>query len=375
MLEEAMTEDAFIGRELLGQFRILERIGKGGMGSVYKAEQPAMDRMVAVKILHPNLADRKDIVSRFRREARAMSRLTHPNTVRVFLYGQLEDNSLYIVMECLEGANLYKITRQKGPFEVPRAAGIMVQVLGALDEAHSMGVVHRDLKPENIFLTEQGGMKDFPKVLDFGLAKIKEPQLRPGSMILTQEGMVFGTPEFMSPEQASGEILDPRTDIYSIGVILYEMVTGLLPFDAKRPMEFITHHIKTPPIPVTERAPGLTIDPRLNPILMHALEKDKTKRFQTAREFADALKPIAGIRATAASSKVPTVAFPKAEAQAVASAPAPARPALASEPASDDTIRIRKSTFILGIAGGIVAVLILALIVFFALGSPAGHVP
>ncbi|HYJ11913.1 MAG TPA: serine/threonine-protein kinase, partial [Polyangiaceae bacterium] len=144
-------KDPFIGRELLGgQFRVLEKVGTGGMGSVYKAEQPAMNRMVAIKILHPKLAGRKDLTSRFRREARAMSQLTHPNTVKVFMYGELEDDgSLYIVMEMLEGRNLNQTVRKEGPLTADRAIPILIQCCGALQEAHDLGIVHRDLKPEN----------------------------------------------------------------------------------------------------------------------------------------------------------------------------------------------------------------------------------
>jgi serine/threonine-protein kinase len=167
-------KDPFIGREILGgQFRVLEKVGTGGMGSVYKAAQPAMNRMVAIKILHPKLAGRKDLTSRFRREARAMSQLTHPNTAKVFMYGEAEeDGSLYIVMEMLEGKNLNQTVRKEGPMPVERAIPILLQVCGALQEAHDLGIVHRDLKPENIFLSKQGGIVDYPKVLDFGLAKL-----------------------------------------------------------------------------------------------------------------------------------------------------------------------------------------------------------
>jgi serine/threonine-protein kinase len=287
-----MSED-LIGKEILGQFRILERIGKGGMGEVYKAAQPAMDRMVAIKILHEKLAARPDLVSRFRREARAMSRLTHPNTVRVFLYGQLEETGqLYIAMEYLEGVDLAKLTRQEGPMEAGRAARIMIQVLGALEEAHGAGIVHRDLKPENILLTAQGGLADFPKVLDFGLAKITEQRMHPGSMVLTREGMVFGTPEFMSPEQARGETLDARSDIYSLGIILYEMLTARLPFPRSKPMEYIAHHINTPPYKVTERRPELNLPEALNPIIDKAIEKRRETRYQSAAEFAAALETL-----------------------------------------------------------------------------------
>ncbi|HMR07120.1 MAG TPA: serine/threonine-protein kinase, partial [Polyangiaceae bacterium] len=285
--------DPFIGREILGgQFQILQKIGTGGMGSVYKAAQPEMNRMVAIKILHPKLAARKDLVSRFRREARAMSQLTHPNTVKVFMYGELEDDgSLYIVMEFLEGRNLNQTVRKGGPLPPDRAIPVLVQCCGALHEAHQMGIVHRDLKPENIFLSEQRGIKDYPKVLDFGLAKVTERQMRPGSVILTQEGMVFGTPEFMSPEQAQGKNLDARSDIYSLAVILYEVLTGKLPFNAKTPMEYIQKHVMEQPILLNQRVPGKTFPPGLEAAINKAIAKKPDDRFQTAEEFAEALKP------------------------------------------------------------------------------------
>jgi eukaryotic-like serine/threonine-protein kinase len=287
-------QDPNIGRDILGgQFQILQKIGSGGMGSVYKAAQPAMNRMVAVKILHPKLANRKDLVSRFRREARAMSHLTHPNTVKVLLYGELEDGSLYIVMEYLEGKNLNQSVRKDGPMAADRAVPIMIQVCGALQEAHAQGIVHRDLKPENIFLSSNGGLRDFPKVLDFGLAKVTERELRPGSVMLTQEGMVFGTPEFMSPEQAQGKTLDARSDIYSLAVILYEMLTGKLPFEARTPMEYIQHHITKPPLHLDTRVPGKTFPSNLGDVLAKALEKRPEDRYATAAHFAEALKPYA----------------------------------------------------------------------------------
>jgi serine/threonine-protein kinase len=289
----ARQQDPFIGRDVLnGQFQILQKIGSGGMGSVYKALQPAMNRMVAIKILHPKLASRKDLVSRFRREARAMSHLTHPNTVKVYLYGELEDGSLYIVMEYLEGKNLNQTVRAEGPMTIERGLPILIQACNALDEAHRAGIIHRDLKPENIFVTSQGGMKDFAKVLDFGLAKVTEREMRPGSIILTQEGMVFGTPEFMSPEQAQGKSLTPGSDIYSLAVILYEVLTGKLPFDAKNPMEYIQLHVTTKPKPINERVPGRTFPPLLWTVLSKALEKRSEDRYESAAEFAHALQAV-----------------------------------------------------------------------------------
>ncbi|MEY4509923.1 MAG: hypothetical protein RLZZ450_2045 [Pseudomonadota bacterium] len=281
---------SYIGKEIAGQFRILQRIGSGGMGAVYKAEQPEMNRFVAIKILHPKYVSRPDLVSRFRREARAMSHLSHPNTARVYMYGQLEDGACYIVMEYLEGKNLAQITRAEGMLKAARAVNIMVQVCGALEEAHRQGMVHRDLKPENIFLTSQGGIADFPKVLDFGLAKVTQREMRPGSLILTQEGMVFGTPEFMSPEQARGQQLDARSDIYSLGCILYEMLTGKLPFDAAQPMDYLALQIRGTPIPLGERIPNLKLPAGLDVVVMKTIEKEPDKRHPSAADFAHALK-------------------------------------------------------------------------------------
>ncbi|MBI4957407.1 MAG: serine/threonine protein kinase [Myxococcales bacterium] len=332
MTSPAAAPDRYIGREILnGQFKILKKIGTGGMGAVYQALQPEMNRMVAVKILHSKLKARKDLVSRFRREARAMSHLSHPNTVKVMMYGELEQGELYIVMEFLEGRNLNQIVRKTGPMPVERAIPVLIQVCGALQEAHELGIIHRDLKPENIFLTNSAGLTDFAKVLDFGLAKVTERELRPGSIMLTQEGMVFGTPEFMSPEQAQGRVLDARSDIYSLAIILYEGLTGKLPFDAKTSMEHIQMHVMKQPIPLDERVPGKTFPPGLGAVIARALAKDPAARYASATEFADALRPFAPatpaqLASAAARAAAPHGPPPSAvEANAVAPAAPPSQ--------------------------------------------------
>jgi serine/threonine-protein kinase len=310
--------DPFIGRDILnGQFQILQKVGSGGMGAVYKELQPEMNRMVGVKILHPKLANRKDLVSRFRREARALSQLTHPNTVKVFLYGELEDGSLYIIMEFLEGKNLNQTVRADGPFSLERGLPVLIQVCGALDEAHRAGIIHRDLKPENIFLVQSGTLHDFPKVLDFGLAKVGERQMRPGSVILTQEGMVFGTPEFMSPEQAQGKPLTPASDIYSLAVILYEVLTGKLPFEAKSAMDYIQLHVTGKPTLLNQRVPGRTFPPLLEALVARALAKKAEERFESAAAFAEAMQAVlrgAVALPPAAASPPPPVVIPVATA-------------------------------------------------------------
>jgi serine/threonine-protein kinase len=278
--------DPFIGRDLVGgTLRILEKIGSGGMGAVYKAVEPQTGRAVAVKILHPKLTNRKDLVSRFSREARGMSQLTHPNSARVYRWGELDEGPLYIVMELLEGRNLNQTVRSEGPMPIERALPILIQVCGALDEAHQVGIIHRDLKPENIFLMQTPQLRDFPKLLDFGLAKMGERQLRPGSVVLTMEGMVFGTPEFMSPEQAQGKTLSPASDTYSIAVILYEVLTRKLPFDARTAMEYIQQHVTGRPIPINQRVAGKTFPVSLEKVIDRALAKRPEERYASAAEL------------------------------------------------------------------------------------------
>ena len=326
-------QDPFIGRDILnGTFRILQKVGSGGMGAVYKAVELQNNRPVAVKILHPKLANRKDLVSRFGREARALSQLSHPNTVRVFLYGELEDGALYIIMELLEGKNLNQTVRSEGPFPHTRALPILIQACGALDEAHKAGIIHRDLKPENIFLVQTDTQRDFPKLLDFGLAKVGERQMRPGSVILTQEGMVFGTPEFMSPEQAQGKTLAPSSDVYSLAVILYEVLTGKLPFEAKSAMDYIQMHVTGKPIPLNQRVPGRTFPPLLEQIMDRALAKKDTERFASAADFAAAMQAVlAGASelpaAAFASSPRPPTTMPMVAVPQSARGPSPAAPA------------------------------------------------
>jgi|SRR5215470_5363220 len=342
--------DPLIGRELLnGQFRILERIGAGGMGIVYTALQPEMNRKVAVKVLNPKLSARKDLASRLRREARAMSQMSHPSIAKVFLHGELEDGSLYVVMELLEGQNLKDALRAEGPFSVERALPILLAVCGALSEAHAAGIIHRDLKPDNIFLCRSGALVDFPKVLDFGLAKVTENQMRPGSLVLTGDHEVFGTPRYMSPEQAQGKPLTPASDIYSLALILYETLTGQSPFNARDSLEYTLLHVKAQPVPISMRVPGLVFSAELENIVMKALAKAPEDRYPSAADFATAihavLESVYSQKARVAVGSTPAAGLPVTS-LAARSVPSAATP---SSSRSGKLIGLVAAAFVLGV--------------------------
>jgi len=227
------TEADLVGRDLDGRFEILELLGTGGMGAVYRARQHSTDRDVALKLLRPDVAGNENAIKRFFREARAASRLTNPHTITIFDFGQTSDGILFIAMELLKGSSLAGLlTESAGPLPPARAVRIADQILQSLDEAHAEDILHRDLKPDNIQLLEIRNGDDFVKVLDFGIAK----QLESDSTALTATGAVFGTPTYMSPEQALALELDARSDLYSVGVILFEMLAGKPPFTADTPL-------------------------------------------------------------------------------------------------------------------------------------------
>lgn len=277
--QASATADPWIGKLVQGRFRVLEKLGAGGMGVVYKAEQVAMRRPVALKMLHPNLVQDAEVVTRFENEAAACSKLTHPNTITVHDFGQAEDGSLFIAMEFIAGSSLEQVLRESGALPWARAVKIAQQICASLAEAHAHGIVHRDLKPGNIMLFERAGSADNVKVLDFGIAKICEGV---GGVdqrqALTRTGMVFGTPQYMSPEQIKGEKVGPRSDLYAVGVILYEMLTGELPFSAETPMGMLTKHLLEMPRPMRQALPGLDIPAPLERAVLTAMAKNGDER-------------------------------------------------------------------------------------------------
>jgi len=272
----------------IGKFTIEKVLGQGAMGVVYQGFDPHIQRRVAIKTVRKELrgdgGDAPDsIAARFRNEAQAVGRIHHPGVVAIYDFGEDEEQA-YIAMEFVAGRPLADVV-QEGPMAPDRVVKIMRQVCGALDEAHMQGVIHRDLKPENIVLTNRAGETDFVKVLDFGIAARTESADAQKEAKLTQQGMVLGTPPYMSPEQFTGQALDARSDIYSLAVMAYEMLTGKLPFEADTPWQWATQHMTAQPIPFEVAAPAKNIPEKMRAAILKGLSKDRDKRQASAREF------------------------------------------------------------------------------------------
>ncbi|MBC7932144.1 MAG: protein kinase [Rubrivivax sp.] len=279
-------KDALIGEVLAGKYRIEEKIDEGGMGCVYRATHVLMEKTIAVKVLHPALAADDNIVERFTREAKAASRISHPHAINVTDFGESENGVVYLVMEYLRGRTLKDIIRSEGPMPLTRVVEIVRQVSGALEAAHTEGVVHRDLKSDNIMLEETGG-GDWAKVLDFGIAKIQQDvdNNDPG---LTAPNLIIGTPQYMSPEQCSqASNIDSRSDIYSFGVILFETLTGHVPFAGDSPTAIMMKHLQEPPPSVLDERKDLPAS--VGEVVARALAKQPEDRYQNASELYDAL--------------------------------------------------------------------------------------
>jgi serine/threonine protein kinase len=279
--DELGKADPYVGRTIAGKFQILDLLGQGGMGKVFKAKHVGLDRTVCIKMLRQALVEDQTVVGRFEREAKAASRLNHAHSIQILDFGQDEYGSLYIVMEFVSGKDLRKTLRDEFPLGEERICHIMMQVLSALAEAHAQNVIHRDLKPENIMIEQRRGEPDFVKVLDFGIAKIQDPDV-PG---LTRADVVCGTPLYMSPEQATGSKFDARADLYAIGVILYQLTTGTLPFDGANSMEILTKHVTELPVPPKARRPEVAISQEMEDLILRALDKDPAGRPANAEEF------------------------------------------------------------------------------------------
>lgn len=269
-----------IGQRLFGTYTVTEKLGQGAMGNVFLAQQSETGQRIAIKLLNEEAATNEETVARFLREARVISMLTHPNVVRVFIFGETPAGVTYMAMEHVDGVPLDRVVRNT-PLAHDRVVRITRQMLGAIGEAHELGVMHRDLKPENVLLTTWRGEKDFVKILDFGIAKVQNANQQ-----LTQTGIVYGTPAYMSPEQAQAHDIDRRADLYSLGCMMYEMATGKLPFDAKSNLKVLEMQAFQTPTPPSELA---KVDPRLEAVILRAMAKKPDDRFQSAEEMLAAL--------------------------------------------------------------------------------------
>jgi serine/threonine protein kinase len=328
------SADPLIGTTIAQKYLIQEPVGAGGMGVVYRATHLSLDRPVALKMLNRALLADPTIVARFHREARAASRLNHPNSITILDFGQAEDGTLFMALEFLSGRTLARVIADEFPVGARRVVKIGTQILAALTEAHALGILHCDVKPENVMVESRHDEVDVVKVLDFGIAKLRDGS---GGPRLTLDGMVCGTPGYSSPEQARGEELDARSDLYSAGVVLYELVSGKLPYEAPTPGALLAKMLVEQPVPLRVRRPDIMVPVALEAVIMRSISVDRADRFPSADQFR---------RALLACSETGERAVPVSGPQAAAVVEAPRRPTPASRPgeARRPTPRQRTST-------------------------------
>ncbi|QRN93290.1 serine/threonine protein kinase [Archangium violaceum] len=276
---------ALIGQVLDGRYKIEDVLGQGGMGMVFRATQTSVQRPVAVKTLNPSLAAAPQFFERFRREAEIASRLRHPNIITIYDFGRAQDGTCYYVMELLEGESLRELVKRDGPMSLRRAVDVIEQACRGLAHAHEQGAVHRDIKPHNIMIQQLDG-RDFAKVLDFGLVKALEQD---DEQQLTSTGQVLGTPQYMPPEQAGGESVDHRSDLYSMGGVFYYCLTGTSPYGANTVRKALTAALTQPAPTVAAKRQGAPVPPAVEEFFQRALAREKEDRFQSAQEFLDAM--------------------------------------------------------------------------------------
>lgn len=269
--------DPFVGRMVSQRYTVVERIARGGMGEVYLARHAELNQHVAVKFLHRRFADDEEFAARFFNEARSACRVNHPNAVSIYDFGRTEDGTLYIVMEFIEGISLKDMIKRDGRLETKRAVRVAKQACEVLSSAHEQSIIHRDVKPDNLMVVEGPAGRASIKMLDFGIAKILDEE---SAAALTQTGVTFGTPEYMSPEQASGRDVDERSDVYSLGVVIYAMLVGHPPFRGKNKLALLQRHIRETP-PRLDHACSEPLPPSLVQLVEDALEKDPDKRPQS----------------------------------------------------------------------------------------------
>jgi eukaryotic-like serine/threonine-protein kinase len=287
-------DEIYLNQVLNNRFKVESKIGEGGFGAVYRGTQLATGRKVALKLLHPEMTKDENLVARFRREGMVLCNLRDAHTITTYDFDQTPDGTLYIAMELLEGKSLHQVFHEQAPLEWKRIFKILIEMCSSLAEAHAQGIVHRDLKPENVYLETRPGNPEFVKILDFGIAKVmRGDSIDPQSPQLTATGQTLGTLEYMSPEQLMGKQLDGRSDVYALGVVAYETITGRLPFpDAKGPAGLITAQLKQTPLPPSQANPKANLPPAADRAILKALEKDKNNRHADVTAMAAALQVV-----------------------------------------------------------------------------------
>jgi eukaryotic-like serine/threonine-protein kinase len=353
------VDDPLVGDMLSERYRVLRPIGEGGMGIVYEAEHVVIEKRVAIKVLREDFSSKEDVVERFRQEARSASRIGHENIVDIMDFGETPDGRSYFVMEYLVGEDLASLLEREGTVAPDRAVRLALQCCRALGAAHRKGIVHRDMKPENVFLVRREDGTDFVKVVDFGIAKMSQVETggAPGRK-LTKTGMIFGTPEYMSSELAAGKPQDHRVDIYALGIILYEMITGRVPFMGDSFMAVLSQHMFEEPPRLWHVNPGVRVHADLEAVILRALAKDPDDRYATMEELAQGLSSVLDWSESPGTD--PGVADPMAPRMEQTSRAAPTLPRMtASEPPPVDLPGARSSRVTVVAAGG--AVLVAAL--------------
>ena len=277
-----------VGKEIAGRYRLLSKLGEGGMGAVYKAEQISLKRACAVKLLKGDVASTELMLRRFDAEAKAVAALSHPNTVNIYDFGQDTDGTFFIAMEFVEGRSLREVIHTESPVALRRALSIASQVAASLADAHSHNIIHRDLKPDNVMLSTRGRQKDVVRVLDFGIAKLRD-EGRATQAAMTQAGDMLGTPQYMAPEQIRAEQIDGRTDVYALGCMLYEMITGRMPFEGATVLAILSKHLTETPVAPSQRRTDLQIPPHIDQLVMAAVSKDPNARPATMELFGEQL--------------------------------------------------------------------------------------
>ena len=281
-----------VGQVVADRYHVVKKLGEGGMGQVYLAEHVKMGRRSAIKVMNPSMVHDPDAVARFNREASNASRITHPNVCAIYDFGETPDGLIYLAMEFIEGEPLTDLLEREGALPVPRAAAIFLQTAEALQAAHDLGIVHRDLKPDNIMLSKRKGGGETVKVVDFGIAKAVGGD--EAGQKVTKTGLVVGTPEFMSPEQLSGDTLDGRSDLYSLALVFYRMLSGKLPFEATTVQETMIKRLTDEPTTLAAARPDLSFPAGLQPVLDTALARTPAERYQTVAKFAADIAAVTG---------------------------------------------------------------------------------